>query len=203
MKQFKVQDLISVGIYAAIYYLLMAIAVFALHMIFSIYSYIFIPSGTALVAGIVYLLMTHRIPKFGAITILGLVNAAFFMFSGYFALSFIPSIVCGFLADFVQHKTKLPEKIRTLLGYTIFNFSLTGPILPMWFMQNEYKQALANKGKDAKYIVDLLKPVNTTTFILIVASIIICSVIGLWLANKIYQKHFATTKGQKNENIIR
>ncbi|MGX6961646.1 MptD family putative ECF transporter S component [Vagococcus xieshaowenii] len=203
MKSFKIQDLISVGIYAAIYYLLMAIAVFALHMGFGIFSYMFIPSGTALVAGIVYLLMTHRIPKFGAITILGLVNAAFFMFSGYFALSFIPSIVCGILADVIQHKTNLPEKIRTLLGYTIFNFSLTGPILPMWFMQDAYKEALASKGKDASYITEILKPVNNMTFALIILSIIVCSIIGLWIANNIYQKHFAKTKGQTNENIIR
>lgn len=201
-KGLKIQDLISIGIYTAVYFLIMSVVVLLLHLIFGIFSYMFIPSGTALFAGIVYLLMIHRIPRFGALTILGLVNAVFFMFSGYFALSFIPSIVCGILADFIQHKTALPTKFKTYLSYTIFGFGLTGPILPMWFLQAEYKEALANKGKDAQYITDILSPINTGVFTLIVLSIIICSIIGLFIANKIYQKHFAKTKGQKNENII-
>lgn len=203
MKKLKIQDFISVGIYTAIYFLVVTIAMVILRFTIPAFNSVLIPSATALFAGIVYLLVLHRIPRFGAITIMGSVMGLFFLVSGHFPLSFLPNIVCAVAADWIQYRTKLSEKIRTLLSYTVFSFGLMGPVLPLWFMKNAYVDSLVARGKDTVYIDKVFAPITTTTFYVCVVSVILCSIVGLLIGQKIYEKHFDKTKGKKYGKNIR
>jgi len=203
MKKLKIQDFISVGIYTAIYFLVVTIAMVILRFTIPAFNSVLIPSATALFAGIVYLLVLHRIPRFGAITIMGSVMGLFFLVSGHFPLSFLPNIVCAVAADWIQYRTKLSEKIRTLLSYTVFSFGLMGPVLPLWFMKNAYVDSLVARGKDTVYIDKVFAPITTTTFYVCVFSVILCSIVGLLIGQKIYEKHFDKTKGKKYGKNIR
>lgn len=203
MKKLKIQDFISIGIYTAIYFLVVTIAMVILRFTIPAFNSVLIPSATALFAGIVYLLVIHRIPRFGAITIMGSVMGLFFLVSGHFPLSFLPNILCAVGADWIQYHTKISEKIRTLLSYTVFSFGLMGPVLPLWFMKNAYVDSLVARGKDAVYINKVFAPITTTTFYVCVASVIICSILGLWIGQKIYKKHFDKAKGKNHGKNIR
>ncbi|MBM7687690.1 ABC transporter permease [Enterococcus ureilyticus] len=203
MKKLKIQDFISVGIYTAIYFLVVTIAMVILRFTIPAFNSVLIPSATALFAGIVYLLVLHRIPRFGAITIMGSVMGLFFLVSGHFPLSFLPNIVCAVAADWIQYRTKLSEKIRTLLSYTVFSFGLMGPVLPLWFMKNAYVDSLVARGKDTVYIDKVFAPITTTTFYVCVVSVILCSIVGLLIGQKIYEKHFDKTKGKNYGKNIR
>ncbi|MBO0446888.1 MptD family putative ECF transporter S component [Enterococcus ureilyticus] len=203
MKKLKIQDFISVGIYTAIYFLVVTIAMVILRFTIPAFNSVLIPSATALFAGIVYLLVLHRIPRFGAITIMGSVMGLFFLVSGHFPLSFLPNIVCAVAADWIQYRTKLSEKIRTLLSYTVFSFGLMGPVLPLWFMKNAYVDSLVARGKDTVYIDKVFAPITTTTFYVCVVSVILCSIVGLLIGQRIYEKHFDKTKGKNYGKNIR
>ncbi|MFP9075453.1 ABC transporter permease, partial [Enterococcus faecalis] len=57
MKNLKVQYLIAVGIYTAIYFLLMSFCLLILRFVIPGFHNLFIPAVTALFSGVIYLLM--------------------------------------------------------------------------------------------------------------------------------------------------
>ncbi|MBO0469418.1 MptD family putative ECF transporter S component [Enterococcus sp. DIV0242_7C1] len=203
MKKLKIQDFISIGIYTAIYFLIVSIALAILTFTIPTFNNVLIPSATALFAGIVYLLVIQRIPRFGAITIMGSVMGLFFLISGHFPLSFLPSIICAVAADLLQYKTRLPQKARTVISYTVFSFGLMGPVLPLWFMKNAYIDALIARGKDSVYIEKVFTPITTGMFYFCTIAVIVCSVLGILIGQKIYVKHFDKTKGKNYEQSMR
>lgn len=203
MKKLKIQDFISTGIYTAVYFLVVTIVMGILHFTVPVFNSVLIPSGTALFAGIIYLLVIHRIPRFGAISIMGSVMGILFLITGHFPLAFLPNILCAIAADGIQYRTALPDKIRTMISYIIFSFGLMGPVLPLWFMKNAYVDSLIARGKDAVYIDKVFAPITTATFYFCTIAVIICSIIGLLIGNKIYAKHFDKVKGKNYEQNLR
>ncbi|MGY3765980.1 MptD family putative ECF transporter S component [Vagococcus vulneris] len=190
MKHLKVHDLISVGIYAAVYFLMVSLATMILRFTVPMFNSILIPSLSALISGIVFLLVLNKIPKFGSITLVGSVMAIFFFMFGYFPLAFLPSIIFPLIADLIIYKTSLGDKVKLYTSYVIFSFGLTGPILPLWFMKEAYVESLIKRGKDQTYIESVFASISTTTFFVSTVLTIICGIIGMLIAQKIYKKHF-------------
>lgn len=96
-----IPDLISIGVFTAIYFVLVTIATFASALLLPGVSNIFLPAIAALISGSVYMLLAAKLQKFGGITIMGLVMGLFFFVSGHFVLSFAANILFGVLADWV------------------------------------------------------------------------------------------------------
>lgn len=86
-------DLITIGVFTAIYFVLVAVCTFASAIIFAGFGSILLPALCALVAGCVYMLLVARLGKFGGITVMGLVMGLFFLVSGHFVLAFLANIV--------------------------------------------------------------------------------------------------------------
>lgn len=191
MKGLKVQDLISSGVYATVYFFVVFIATFLLRFTIPTFNTLFIPGLSALFSGVVFLIVINKIPKLGAITIVGSIMAVFFLIFGYFPLAFLPSIIFPFLADCLQTKSDLPEKIKTYLSYIIFSFGLTGPILPLWFMKEAYVASLLKRGKDMTYVKSVFEPITSVSFFISMGATIILSILGLMIGQKIYDKHFS------------
>ncbi|MEG0733274.1 MAG: MptD family putative ECF transporter S component [Vagococcus sp.] len=191
MKGLKVQELISSGVYATVYFFVVFIATFLLRFTIPTFNTLFIPGLSALFSGVVYLIVINRVPKFGAITIVGSVMAVFFLIFGYFPLAFLPSIVFPFIADWVQNKSALKGIIKTYISYIIFSFGLTGPILPLWFMKEAYVASLLKRGKDMSYVNSVFEPVTTVTFFISMGATLVLSILGLIIGRRIYDKHFS------------
>ncbi|EOT45567.1 MULTISPECIES: MptD family putative ECF transporter S component [Enterococcus] len=193
MNKLKVQDLIATGIYTAIYFLMMSVCLLVLRFVIPGFHNLFIPGVSAMFTGIVYLLLIKRVPKFGAITIMGSVVGIFFLFTGHFPLAAVPNILFAFLADVIQNKTKLPEKMRTLVSYVVFSFGLMGPILPLWFMKNAYQASLIARGKDQAYLDKVFEHVTMNVFYASLALVVVGAIFGFYLGSYLFHKHFKKT----------
>ena len=147
-----VPDLISVGVFTALYFVLVTVATFACALLPGVGN-ILLPAVAALISGSVYMLLAAKLQKFGGITIMGLVMGLFFFVSGHFVLSFAANIICGVAADLVAAAGKYRSKKLLLASYVVFSYGLTGPILPLWFMKSAYIANLTARGKDAAYII--------------------------------------------------
>ncbi|WP_321382650.1 MptD family putative ECF transporter S component [uncultured Enterococcus sp.] len=200
MKKLKIQDVISVGIYTTIYFLIVFLCMMALRFTIPAFNSILIPAVTALFSGVVYLLMLNRIPRFGAITIMGSVMGLFFLVSGHFPLSFVPNILCAILADVIQYKTAINQKVRTYLSYIVFSYGLTGPVLPLWFMKNAYIDSLVARGKDATYIESVFAPITTFSLYLCIFSVIVGGILGITVGYALYNKHFSKTEDHRYDS---
>lgn len=185
-----VPDFISIGIYTAIYFVLVTIATFSSGILFAGFAYVLLPALAALISGCVYMLMVAKVPKFGAITIMGIVMGLFFFASGHFILSFGANIVCGILADIICKIGKYKNKMLILLSYIVFSFGLTGPVLPLWFMKDAYVANLIERGKDTGYIDAMFASINMGTFGICCIAILICAIIGGIFGQRMMKKHF-------------
>ena len=184
-----VPDLITVGVFTALYFVLVAVATFACALLPGVGN-ILLPAVAALICGSVYMLLAAKLQKFGGVTIMGLVMGLFFFVSGHFALSFTANIICGVAADFIARAGQYRSKKLLLASYVVFSYGLTGPILPLWFMKDAYLANLTARGKDAAYIDTLFAPINSGSFVLSMAAILVCAILGGLFGQRMMKKHF-------------
>ena len=184
-----VPDLISVGVFTALYFVLVTVATFTCALLPGVGN-IVLPALAALISGSVYMLLAAKLQKFGGITIMGLVMGLFFFVSGHFVLSFAANIVCGLLAELIAARGKFRSEKLLLVSSVVFSYGLTGPILPLWFMKDAYIANLTARGKDAAYIDTLFAPINNGSFIAAMAAILVCAVLGGLFGQRMMKKHF-------------
>ena len=165
-----VPDLISIGVFTALYFVLVTIATFASVAIFPGFNNVVLPAFCALISGCVYTLLVVKLQKFGGISVMGIVMGLFFMISGHFIISFAANIVMGIVADCVAKVGKYKSKKWIILSYVLFSYGLFGPVIPMWFMKDAYVANLVARGKDAVYIAELFANINMVTFVLAVVA---------------------------------
>ena len=185
-----VPDLISIGVFTALYFVLVTIATFASVAIFPGFNNVVLPAFCALISGCVYTLLVVKLQKFGGISVMGIVMGLFFMISGHFIISFAANIVMGIVADCVAKVGKYKSKKWIILSYVLFSYGLFGPVIPMWFMKDAYVANLVARGKDAVYIAELFANINMVTFVLAVVATLICALVGGWFGMKMIKRHF-------------
>ena len=185
-----VPDLISIGVFTALYFVLVTIATFASVAIFPGFNNVVLPAFCALISGCVYTLLVVKLQKFGGISVMGIVMGLFFMISGHFIISFAANIVMGIVADCVAKVGKYKSKKWIILSYVLFSYGLFGPVIPMWFMKDAYVANLVARAKEAVYITELFANINMVTFVLAVVATLICALVGGWFGMKMIKKHF-------------
>ncbi|MBG9983673.1 MptD family putative ECF transporter S component [Aerococcaceae bacterium DSM 111022] len=186
----KLKDLINIGIYAAIYFVMVGIAALICVFLIPGYSYVYIPVPTALISGTVFMLAAARIQKFGAITIMATVMGLFFFVSGLFPNAILPAVLFGLLADSIAYIFKYKSKKGLLLSYVVFAFSNIGPIIPMIINPESYAIQLADRGKDASYISAAFSSLLDNTWLIVIIGTIIAAIIGGLFGQKMVRKHF-------------
>ena len=83
-KKIQIKDLVAIGVYTALYFIMVAISALLVVFIIPGYSYVFIPVVSALLSGTIFMLLVAKVPRFGAITIMGSVMGIFFFIMGRF-----------------------------------------------------------------------------------------------------------------------
>lgn len=186
----QIPQLISIGVYTALYFVIVGIS--AMFTVFLIpgYSFIFIPIVSALLAGTVFSLMVAKVPQFGAITIMASIMGLFFFLSGRFPLALIPSIGFGLLADGLAYAFKYKSKKGLLLSYILFSYGTIGPILPFFFLPEFYAQDLVDRGRDMTYIDGAFANISNNTASVVAVLILISALIGGLFGQRMMKKHF-------------
>ena len=129
-----------------------------------------------------------KVPRFGAITTLGLFMALFFLASKHGAGAFLPAITCGLAADVTARLGHYQDKIKNLLSFLVFAFSTSGPILLMWISPESYAATLLARGKSQEYIDRIMVAPEFDKILLFVSSILIGALIGALLGQFLSKK---------------
>lgn len=189
-KNIQMKDLISIGVYTAIYFIICAISAALTIFIIPGYSYAFIPVISALLSGTIYMLMVAKVPKFGAISIMGSIMGIFFFIIGRFPGATVIAIIVSILADLIAYAFKYRHKLGILFSYIVFSFSLIGPVVPMLFFPTFYMEQLTEQGRDMNYIEGVFSSVSEYTMIILTVLIIVMSVVGGVFGQRMMKKHF-------------
>lgn len=136
------RNLIDIGVFAALYF-----AVITVTGLISAAAPIFLIAGWIVsipLNGIVIALFVSRVPKLGALTLLGLAFGAIMALSGYHWASIPLPAILGLLADLVI--TRGPRSTlatRIPIAYAIFSLVLVVPLLPIFLNADAYYADIA------------------------------------------------------------
>ena len=182
------KNILTTLLAVVLYFLCLGIGVVLGHLVDSTGNMFYAPAFSALVGGSVYMLLLTKVPRFGAITTLGLFMAIFFLASKHGAGAFLPGIVCGLAADAIARLGNYKDRIKNILSFLIFAFSTSGPIFLMWIRPKAYMATLLARGKSQEYIDRIMVAPELDKILLFVASILLCALMGALVGQFLSQK---------------
>ena len=179
------KDLINIGIYAAIYCVIMT----AISMLGFIP--VLMPSLAVLcplIGGITMMLFYTKVKKFGMITIITVLIGAFLWITGMGYWPFIFGIICGVVADLIAKGGNYASKKMTMLSHGIMNITIFGCFLPLYLDIDGYFASRTSYGSD---YVNVLKTIfQPWTAPIILGCTFVFGVLGALLGMSFMKKHF-------------
>ena len=119
----KGKDLINIGIYAAIYCVIMtAVAMLGFIPIMMPMLCVLVP----LLGGIPYMLFMTKVDKFGMLTIYAIIIGLFLWITGMGYWPFLFGIVFGLLADLIAKSGNYKSSSKATLSGSVFDIILFG-----------------------------------------------------------------------------
>ncbi|MBE5840329.1 MAG: Trep_Strep domain-containing protein [Butyrivibrio sp.] len=179
------KDLINVGIYAAIYLVIMtAISMFGFIPIMMPMLAVLCP----LIGGITMMLFFTKVKKYGMITIITVIIGAFLWVTGMGYWPFIFGIICGVLADLVAKSGNYASKKKAVLSYGIMSVTIFGCFLPLYLDIDGYFSTRTSFGSE--YIEALTKIFQPWTAPVIFGCSFVFGILGALLGQHFLKKHF-------------
>ena len=187
MNKLQGKDLINVGIFTAIYFVvMMAIAMLGFIPIFLPLLIVLVP----LIGGIVMMLYYSKVQKFGMVSLTGLICGILMLLTGMGYWSIITGAVFGVLADLVLKSGDYKSAKKSILGYAVFSLWMVGTYIPMYFMvEDSWASFAASFGE--KYADRVMAVMPMWSIILVVAGIFVFAILGGLLGKTLLKKHFA------------
>ena len=181
------KNILTTLLAVVLYFLCLGIGVLLGHLVDSTGNMFYAPAFSALVGGSVYMLLLAKVPRFGAITTLGLFMALFFLASKHGAGAFLPGLACGLAADAIARLGNYKDRIKNTLSFLVFAFSTSGPFFLMWISPKAYEATLLARGKSQEYIDRIMVAPEPDKILLFVASILLGAVMGALLGQFLSQ----------------
>ena len=186
MNRLQGKDLINIGIFTAIYF----IVIFAAASIGFIP--IFIPLISVivpLVGGIPMMLFFSKIKKFGMLTITGIIGGIFFYLIGYGWIGLLGWVLGGILSDVVLKIGGYQKFKATVLSYACFCLGIMGCPANLWFAGEAYWENIHTSMGD-QYANTLQSLMPSWMMYLGFALLFVGGILGALLGHKMLKKHF-------------
>ena len=180
------KDLINIGIFTAIYF----IVIFAAASIGFIP--IFIPLISVivpLVGGIPMMLFFSKIKKFGMLTITGIIGGIFFYLIGYGWIGLLGWVLGGILSDVVLKIGGYQKFKVTVLSYACFCLGIMGCPANLWFAGEAYWENIHTSMGD-QYANTLQSLMPSWMLYVGFALLFVGGILGALLGHKMLKKHF-------------
>lgn len=161
-QKLQTRDFISVGIFSLIY----AAVAFIIGGIAQMtpITFPFMPMIVALFTGTVFMLYIAKIPKRGAITILGIISGILLFITGMFWMMSAFFVVLGIIADFICASGGFKSFKKNMAAYCLFALSPMGAYVPMAIMPTQFDEFMSKKGDVSSFSRACLKNILSCSF---------------------------------------
>ena len=182
------KDVIAIGIYSAIYFVMNFAAMITG---FIPLFWILLAGTAAILTSIPFLLMAVKVPKPGAVLIMGFITAFLYFITGQFTvLILITMLIACVLSEGYRYITKYVLKFRNLaVTFILFSYGMVGSPLAL-FVYRESFLAQISETMSRKYVVAISSYITTSMLILLLVSPIVGGLLGALIAKGIFKKHF-------------
>ena len=186
----QVKDLINVGIFTAIYIIVM----FAVMMLG--YIPVFIPLLSVLVPlidGIPFMLFLTRVKKFGMMLIMSMLVGLFFLAGGMGIYALPIGIVSTLIAEFVLKSGGYESAKKGILSYGLFSVGIFGNFLAIYISRDSYYDSLVAGNYGAEYADTLMRYMPDWSAPVLALCCFGFGLLGGLLGRRILKKHFERT----------
>lgn len=180
------KDLITVGIYTAIY-LVITVVISRLNFIpiFMILLAILVP----IVGGTPYMLFLTKVKKFGMVWIMSTILGLIMFLTGMGYWSIITGIVAGLLAELVIKSGNYSSISKSVLSSGVFSFWVFGNFIPMVVTRESYYESLISLySKD--YADTLMSYMPAWMLPVLLIACFVSGIVGGYIGKSLVKKHF-------------
>lgn len=189
-KRYKLngKDLIGIGIYSAIYFVLTLIAM----VLGSIpILWILMPGIISVIAGIPFMMLCAKIQKLCALLIMGAITGIIYFITGQFTvIILITFAVSCVLSELIRWRTNYNSFKGNVFAYILFSYGMVGSPLPIWIMKNAFFSKILQNGMNPEFVATLKAMCSNTMLIVLLVTPIIGGVLGSGIAHAMFKKHF-------------
>lgn len=188
-KALKGKDLISIGIFSAIYFVINFIFMLlgGLHPL----MWILMPGLIALFTGIPFMLMCAKVQKFGAVLIMGIITGLLYYVTGQFTLIIlITFVIACALGEIARRVTGYGSFKGNTLAFVCFSLGMVGSPLPIWLMRDSFLAQITEQGMPQDYVSTLAALSSPVMLVVLVAAPIVGALLGAVITKGMFKKHF-------------
>ena len=184
-KKLKVKDLVSIGVFAVIYFVLM----FGVGMMGMIpILFLIYPTVLGIIAGTVLMLFMAKVQKPWALFILGMISPLVMFAMGHTYVLPVFSLIVMIVAELIRKIGNYNSFKYNMLSYAVFCTWICGSLMQMLLAKEKYIELSMMMGKD---YVDALENLITYPHMALVAlGAFLGGILGAYIGKAILKKHF-------------
>lgn len=188
-KKLKGRDLITIGIFSALYFILNLAAMITG---FVPVLWLLLPGVAGVLTGIPFMLMESKVQKPGAILIMGLITAVLYFVTGQFTvLLLITFAVACILSEAYRAITKYDNRfIHMAISFILFCYGMLGSPLAIRVYKDSFLTQIQQNGMSAEYVKSLSGLISVPMLIALCISPIVGGAIGALISKGLFRKHF-------------
>ena len=184
-KKLKVKDLVSIGVFAVIYFVLM----FGVGMMGMIpILFLVYPTVLAIVAGTVVMLFMAKVQKPWALFILGMISPLVMFAMGHTYVVAVLSLIVMTIAELIRKIGNYNSFKHNMLSYAVFSTWICSSLLQMLLAKEKYIELSMMMGKD--YVDAMEKLITYPHMALVALGAFLGGIIGAYIGKALLKKHF-------------
>ena len=180
-----VKDLVTVGIFSALFlvFALVGGISFAPNPVLTFYM----PVGSALLCGPVYLLMLAKVKKRWAVSILGAILCIVWFVTGMHWAMALGYLVMGVAADFVAGAGEYKSKMMNSVSYIVISLGGTASYLVFFANPDGWAKTMLGNGTEQSYI-DTMRETGSVWIMLV--GTVLAAAVSAFVGCKMLRKQF-------------
>ena len=182
------KDLVTVGIFSALFlvFALVGGIFFAPNPVLTFYM----PVGSALLCGPVYLLMLAKVHKRWAVTILGALLCIVWFVTGMHWAMALGYLVMGIAADLVAGAGHYQSRRINALSYLLLSLGGTGSYLVFFADPDGWAKTMLGNGTEQTYIDTMRSAGTVWIMVVMLAGTILAAAVSAFVGGRILKKQF-------------
>lgn len=187
-KGLGVKDLVTVGIFSALFlvFALVGGIFFAPNPVLTFYM----PVGSALLCGPIYLLMLAKVKKRWAVSILGAILCIVWFVTGMHWAMALGYLVMGVAADFVAGAGEYKSKMMNSVSYIVISLGGTASYLVFFANPDGWAKTMLGNGTEQSYIDTMRETGSVWIMLVMLVRTVLAAAVSAFVGCKMLRKQF-------------
>lgn len=187
-KGLSVKDLVTTGIFSAIFFVFTMIGgvFFAVNPVLTFYM----PMGSALLCGPIYLLLTAKVHKRWSITILGIIMGIIWFVTGMHWAFSLGYIGMGIIADIVAGLGQYKSRKINMFSYMLMSLGGVFTYVVYFVDPEGWAGTMLKNGTEQSYIDAMNAAAPSWLLVVIILGTLAVAAFSAWVGSKMLKKQF-------------